>query len=269
MRKTVQETSNPELWNGVWSQSSYGNSDCEFRHWVNRELISVRSAKIRDYIQKHVGSLKGLKTIEIGSGPGVYSFIFAGLGANVTLLDYSNLALDLAREWFEANNLDATFLLQDALNLDPALQCQYDIAMSFGTAEHFRYPERFKIIQAHVDLVRIGGMIVVSTPNRLFFPHEFLKLYLQCRNKWRLGYEGAFTRGEFFKIARTLQLKHSQIIGSSFLSDFRRYLLIYRSTALIQKFLGLASSTKSISERSSLFDDLFGADLVLLGIKER
>lgn len=265
---SAPETGNPELWNQIWSQSDHENSNSEFWEWVSRESSSVRSVKIRSYIQKHLGSLNGIKTVEVGSGLGVYSFIFARLGADVTLIDYSPLALEAAKKCFKAHNLKATFVLQDALNLNPALYGQYDVAMSFGTVEHFKYPERLQIMKAHTDLIHTGGIVVMSAPNSFFFPHEFLKSYLQRRNKWQLGYEDAFTHHEFSKVARTLNLKHTQIVGSAFLSDFQRYLRIYRSTSLFQKFLGKTSSTESIrQDRPSLFDDVFGADLVLLGMK--
>lgn len=263
----MQETSNPELWNQIWSGSNQEEHDHDFWNWVRRESASVRNNKIRKFISDYVGDLKGLKVIEVGSGLGVYSFLFARLGADVTLMDYSEQALDLARKLFEENSLRAKFLLQDALKLNPVLYNQYDVAMSFGTVEHFKYPERLKIMETHVQLVRPGGAVVVSAPNLFFFPHEILKAYLQWQNKWGLGYEKAFHHGEFLKVARILRLKHSKIIGSAFLSDIQRYLRIYRSTSLIQKFLGLAPSTKSIQERSCWLDDLLGADLVLLGVK--
>ncbi len=263
----MQETSSLELWNQIWSQSSREELDRSFQEWVNRESVGVRNRKIRNYISKHVGDLRGLKTIEVGSGPGIYSFIFSRLGAEVTLLDYSHEALSLARKRFKANGLSGKFLLQDALKLDPALCGQYDVAMSFGTVEHFKYPERLKIIESHVQLVRRGGAMIVSAPNLHFFPHEFLKAYLQWRKKWQLGYEGAFHRSEFFKVARILKLKHAQIIGSAFLSDLQRYLSIYRSTSLVRKFLGPPQSCGIISDRQSPFDDFLGADLVLLGVQ--
>lgn len=263
----MQETNNPELWNQVWSRSDEESYDRDFWDWVNRESSSVRNERIQKYLTNHLGDFRGLKFIEVGSGLGVYSFLFARFGADVTLLDYSEQALDLARKHFEENGFKAKFLFQDALKLNPVLYDQYDVAMSFGTVEHFKYPERLKIIDAHVKLVREGGAVVVSAPNLFFPPHEFLKAYLQRQKKWHLGYEKAFNQSEFFKVARMLNLKNSKVIGSAFISDIQRYLRIYRSTSLIQKFLGPAPSTKSIQERSCWLDDFLGADLVLLGVK--
>lgn len=125
------------------------------------------------------------------------------------------------------------------------------------------------MIETHLNCVRNRGAIVISAPNKAFFPHEVLKAYLQRRNKWELGYEGAFSRSEFFKLARQLQLSNSKVIGSAFLSDFQRYVQIYRSTNLFQQIFGSNSPNSQILQKSSWLDDYFGADLVLLGIKNK
>lgn len=259
------QTSNPDLWNQVWSQSNQDKA--EFWEWVERESCGVRGSKIQDYIRNYVGDFHGLKTIEVGCGFGIYSFIFARLGAEVTLLDYSEKALNFAREVFHHNGLKANFILLDALNLKKELYGRYDVAMSFGTVEHFRYPERLKMVEAHVNLIRDGGVIAVSTPNKAFFPHEILKTYLQSKNKWHLGYEGSFSRSEFLRLSKAFNLKNSKIIGSSFLADFQKYLKIYSSTSLFQQVLGLDSVSFKFQERASWLDNVFGADLVLMGVK--
>lgn len=263
----MQQTSHPNLWNQVWSKSHEDNA-CEFWKWVERESNGVRGTKIQNYIRTYIGDFSRLKTIEVGSGLGIYSFIFSRLGAEVTLLDYSEQALNCAKKCFQNNGLKAEFLLQDALKLDSIMHGQYDVAMSFGTVEHFRYPERLKMIESHVNLVRDEGIIVISVPNKAFLPHEILKVYLQYKNKWYLGYEGAFSRIEFFQVARTLKLSKLEVVGSAFLSDLQRYVQIYRSTNLVQKLFGSASSNSPILERASWLDNFWGADLVLLGIKK-
>ncbi|MBV6627764.1 MAG: class I SAM-dependent methyltransferase [Rivularia sp. (in: Bacteria)] len=264
----TQQTSNPDLWNQVWNQSSQETS--EYWEWVERESNGVRGTKIQDYIRTHLGDISQLKTIEVGSGLGIYSFILASLGAEVTLLDYSEQALSLAEECFQKHGLKAKFILQDALAIENDLHGKYDIAMSFGTVEHFRYPQRLQMIETHLNCVRNGGAIVISAPNKAFLPHEILKAYLQRKNKWELGYEGAFSRKEFSKLTRQLQLSNSKVIGSAFLSDFHRYIQIYRSTNIFQKIFGSNGSNSAnsqIKDKSSWLDDYFGADLVLLGIK--
>ena len=86
----------------------------------------MRGRKILAYINKHLGNPRGIKTIEVGSGLGVYSFIFALRGIDAALMDYSQEALSLAEENFRAGGLRASFLYLDALSDISGLKGQFD-----------------------------------------------------------------------------------------------------------------------------------------------
>src|SRR3990172_4087524 len=122
--------------------------------------------------------MEGVRWIEVGCGGGIYSMIFARLGAQVTLMDYSAEALSLAERNLQALQVSGEFVLMDAFNLLQEQREKYDVAMSFGTVEHYHYPERLAICQSHVDLIRPGGAAIISTPNIYFLPHELLKVLL-------------------------------------------------------------------------------------------
>lgn len=253
-----------QIWEDIWSS---GDSEIGFWCWIDRDLNSIRTRKIEDYIKRHYGKIKGLDIIEIGSGMGEYSFIFAKKGAKATLLDRNQKALDKAKIIFEKEKIKANFILRDAFNLDKELNDRFDIAMSFGTVEHFKYPERFDIIKAHYDLLKNGGILIIGVPNLLFFPHEIMKFILSRRKKWFLGYEGSFSRRELGKIAVDLNLKNWKIIGSSFIHDFKKYLQLYRNSSVVKGFFGQKRNEFLNTEKKSIFDDFLGADIVLLGIK--
>lgn len=259
-----QEGNTPEIWGRVWDATD----DREFLWWVNRESHGVRAGKIFAYIREHLGDPAALRTIEVGSGAGVYSLLLARQNASVTLLDYSPQALALAEAYFSKAGLRdrCNPVLGDALRLSDDLKGRFDVALSFGTVEHFRYPERLQIAQAHVDLVKPGGVVVISVPNRMFLPHETLKLLLQRTGKWGLGYEGAFTRGELRNVATRLGLRDVKIVGSALRTDLGRYLHMVSNTRALRHVLPQRLQTDLPTEdRSSRLDDLFGADLVLLG----
>ncbi len=255
---------NSYIWDKIWTEAK---DDEDFLWWVKHENEGVRGGKIISYIEKHLGSISGLKVIEVGSGAGVYSFIFAKRGAVVTLIDYSEKALAVARKHFDAAGLSASFICVDALNLDPNLLGKFDVAMSFGTVEHFLHPERFMIAKAHLNLVRPKGIVIISGPNRLFFPHEILKFYLERKGKWSLGYEGAFMRDELFGLSKSLGLKNIKIQGSAFVSDMYRYFLIFQRTRIFQKFFRFPIKHSLTKDFSSPWDNLLGADLFLMGCK--
>ena len=75
-----------EVWISVWSKEV---SDEENRLSVEREQRTVRWKKIRELILKKFGSFSGIKTIEIGSGRGIYSLLCTLEGSQSTLLDTS------------------------------------------------------------------------------------------------------------------------------------------------------------------------------------
>lgn len=253
------------VWNRIWVETK---DDAEFRRWVKREKEGVRGRKIFNYMNKYLGGIKGIKTIEVGAGSGVYSFIFAKRQAAVTLVDYSQEALTLASKCFSSNGIRASFLEMDILKPFSNLTEKFDLAMSFGTVEHYQGQERLRMAKAHLDLVRPGGVVVISAPNRLFFPHETLKFCLQKENKWHLGYEGAFRRGELFQLAHRLGLKNVKVCGSAFISDLIRYFYIFQDTGVFRKFCKIRFMRVFIPDLTSPLDDLLGADIFLMGCKE-
>lgn len=256
--------SNPYIWDRVWMGTK---DDTEFWWWVQRETKGIRVSKIIPYLEKYLGRINGLKIIEVGCGAGVHSLILAKRGATVSLMDYSHDGLLLARKHFDSLGLAASFLYADALNIEPDLREKFDVAMSFGTVEHYRYPECFLVAKAHLDLVRPGGVVIISVPNRLFLPHEILKFYLQRRGKWRQGYEGAFNRRELLKLGNKLGLENIKIYGSGFIIDICRYLRIYQGTRLFRKFCHIPLREVSTHDLISPFDNVLGADILLIGRK--
>ncbi len=252
-------------WDKIWTETK---DDAEFWWWVQRENEGVRGRKIISYIEQYLGKIKGLKTIEVGSGSGTYSLVFAQRGASVTLLDYSQEALLCAARRFDSRGLSASFVCGDAFNLEPNLLEKFDVAMSFGTIEHYRYPERFLMARAHLDLVKPGGIVIISVPNQWFFPHEVLKFCLQKKGTWQLGYEGAFSRQEVLRLANQMGLKNVKVCGSAFISDLLRYLDVFGNTHFFRRFCPIPPKRVYIRDLASPFDDLFlGADIFLMGRK--
>lgn len=255
---------NPDIWNKVWTQAI---ADTGFRAWVKRENKGVRGRKVLAYINKYLRNSRGIKTIEVGSGLGVYSFIFALRGAAVTLMDYSKEALARAEINFHSHGLTASFLRMDALFLDSNLRQQFDVAMSFGTVEHFEGEKRLTMVKAHFDLVSPGGIVIISVPNRLFFPHEILNFFLHRKNKWPLGYERSLSRQELLRLGSQMGLKNIKVRGSAFITDFIRYLFVFTSTNFFRKLCKALICPGSFNDLACPLDDLFGADIFLMGRK--
>lgn len=267
------KTINNNQWGDVWKNDMHAyDADSELMS-MNIENVSVRCEKIMHYVKQHIGDLTQKKSVEVGCGGAIYSQIFARMGAIATLIDYSVEALELAERNFTNLGLDADMIETDVFNLSSNLIEKFDVAMSFGTVEHYRYPERLEICRAHVDLLRPGGICIISTPNIFFLPHELLKILLVRKEKWFLGYEGSFSPFELRNVGHKLGLRNIKIIGSSWRADLIRYMNIIRETNTFKNWFqttnpqvdALLSPTK---QTHNWLDDFIGHDIVLLGVKD-
>ena len=265
------KTSDPEQWSAVWKRDIACYDASAVLAAVEEESAGVRCQKITGYLNSHLGDLDGKRTIEIGCGGAIYSLILAQLGARPTLLDYSCDAITLAERNLSLLELEGELMQADAFKLPPEQLGRFDVAMSFGTVEHYRFPRRLDICQSHVDLVRPGGVVVISTPNIFFLPHEILKALLAMRGKWFLGYEGSFSRAELIRMGRELGLQDVRIVGSSWRADLSRYVRIVRETRSFRRlFSRLGVQNASAAPSSQIhhwLDDFLGHDIALLGVK--
>ncbi|OPA73071.1 hypothetical protein BVG16_30875 [Paenibacillus selenitireducens] len=70
-------------------------------------------------------------------------------GAHVTLVDYSEKALENSRLAFQQANCDGTFVLSDIRRLQ-APNNQYDLTWNAGVIEHFTFDEKVTILKEMV-----------------------------------------------------------------------------------------------------------------------
>jgi hypothetical protein len=209
---------------------------------------------IRRALTEHFGGLHGLHTIELGAGTGDISLLMALEGAQVTLFDADEQALELAAFKFAVAGLKPDVCTGDFLNLDAALFGRYDVAASYGTVEHFAGPDRYLACRAHTDVVRPGGMGAISVPNAHCLPYRLNKWWQEWRGTWPWGLEIPYTRSELRRIADALHLQ------GSFLRDWDQFLFspvgqrIYRYTGFH-------------FERRTPFDPYWGHALTLIGTR--
>ncbi|HAY20622.1 MAG TPA: hypothetical protein DCY27_00310 [Desulfobacterales bacterium] len=222
----------PQLWNHLWKI----NTPEEDLYRLAQEEYSVRWRKIKDRIEVNYESFSGLKVIEIGAGAGTYAAVMAKQGAEVTILDYSERALDKAKIFFERNQVKANFILQDALNLPSELLGKFDVSMSFGLTEHFLGEQRLAINRAHFDVLKPGGITFISVPNKYNPPYRLYKFLSQLTGKWLVGEEYPYSRRELFMVCRKLKIEERQIFGES-LKQSVYFLDLLNPWRLINKFM--------------------------------
>lgn len=206
-------TSGPAVWERLWQHCP---SDAKDNVALERERRSVRWLTIVRRLHATFGSVSGLRTVELGSGRGDLSVLLAERGADVTLLDASEKALEQAEHRFTRLGLSATYQEVDMLHLNEAILNRFDVALSSGVIEHFKDEERTRVIRAHRDSVRPGGIVIISVPNAWCLSYRMWKLYLELRGWWPYGVEIPYTKGELDRRAREAGLRRLDVKTTGF-----------------------------------------------------
>lgn len=161
-------------------------------HW---EQISLHPVKRNAFVigrYKNVISIlkKGFNdnlseksVLDIGCGDGVLSYLITTEGGRVSGVDYSDLAISLARKKTIGAKID--FTVGSAYEL-PYADNSFDAVVSSDVIEHLQEVKIF--LQEIKRVVKIGGIVVISTPIRFtekpldvmhaeeWFPEEYKKI---------------------------------------------------------------------------------------------
>jgi SAM-dependent methyltransferase len=253
---------NKILWDSFWNKYNFGIK--QDKQIIQQESASVRWRKIEERILNRYSSFKGLRVVEIGSGRGEVSVVMALKGASITLIDYSQIALDKAKTLFQNIGVKANFIKCDILDMpDDLLNC-FDISMSFGLVEHFSYPLRRQIVRAHADLIKPSGISFIAVPNTYCLPYRLFMKLSEILGYSKKGEEIPFSRGELKRIADSVGFKTYEVVGSSLIRD-SFYFLFSRYISHITKWRVIINT--SSFEVPSILDDYFGYSHVLIGTK--
>jgi 2-polyprenyl-3-methyl-5-hydroxy-6-metoxy-1,4-benzoquinol methylase len=131
----------------------------------------------------------GKRVLEIGCGIGTDTIQFARAGAQVTAVDLSPAAVDLARRRAEVYGLSQAvdFRVADAERLSESVApAPYDLVYSFGVIHHTPHPER----------------VVEQVRRHFVHPQSEFKIMVYHRNSWKVFWivvtegKGAFWRLE-------------------------------------------------------------------------
>jgi len=76
----------PDLWNSFWEHNELHQDDLDA---VKYEAFTIRWQRIEKIILDKFSTFKGLNVLEIGGGIGTNAVLMAEMGANVSILDYS------------------------------------------------------------------------------------------------------------------------------------------------------------------------------------
>ncbi len=241
----------PATWDRLWR---YAPTDERDDTLLDRERRAPRWSLIRDRLTATFGTLRGLQTLELGSGRGDLSTLLAMEGAEVTLLDTSNRALDQARHRFDRLGLPARFERGDLFSPSAELRGRFDVALSSGVIEHFERDARTEAFRAHADTLNRRGVAVISVPNAWCPSYRFWKSYYELRGWWPYGMEIPYSRREMIRRGRTAGFHRVEVQGVGFWQSIGDHL-----------GRGLLGRGPDWVARPSSLDSAMGMSLVFLG----
>lgn len=259
----MAEKNTPQLWDRAWEREVSVEQDAYARAL---EEAGVRWRRTEALVRERLGGFEGARVIELGAGAGTVAASMAGRGASVTVLDYSEKALVRSRQFFERAGIEGDFVEANALDLPERLRGAFDISMSYGLAEHFTGEERERIVGAHLDVLREGGLALVSVPNAANPPYRVYKALAETAGMWNSGEEYPFRRREFEAMMARLGVAEFGFFGDSFAASWK-----WLSPVRIARKLAKRPDSTDVSrihrEREGALDERWSYALVLWAVK--
>jgi 2-polyprenyl-3-methyl-5-hydroxy-6-metoxy-1,4-benzoquinol methylase len=144
-----------EYWNSYWSSSQRPTKIDFSRNFGHNEILAN--------LVQFVPTGTDVSVAEIGGAPGSYlEFVMRQCNVRGTIVDYSKIGCEQAREYFAHLNLDVEIIESD-LSTVVALGRKFDVVYSLGFIEHFVNVS--EIVDLHAKLVRPGGILILGCPN--------------------------------------------------------------------------------------------------------
>lgn len=137
-------------------------------------------------IRRRCGGLTDATLIELGCGGGALGLACALHGARITLLDNAAAVLESAHrnrqdlETAEGRSLPVQTVQADLFTYQAPQP--FDLCISDGLVEHWlTEADRICVLQAHVRLVRAGGLVAVCIPNNV---HPWMERWERAGWPW-------------------------------------------------------------------------------------
>ncbi len=254
--KTVRVAHDPTttVWDRLWLHRPLTAKDDAL---LARERRSPRWQHVVSRLTRAYGGIKGLKTIELGCGRGDLSVLLAQHGATVTLLDQSARALDEAKYRFKRLGLIGEFVGGDMLGPLAEHADHYDVSVSLGVTEHFLGDQRRQVTAAHLNVLKPGGMAMISVPHAWCIPYRCWKFYLERRGWWPYGQEIPYSKREIKKIARRVGFAEVEAVCTGFWQSVGDHWLKRWSR-----------NAPDWNDRISVLDQMMGLNLLLFAKRE-
>ncbi len=167
----VPTRSDEELYELIYSQSAMIPGYDRYEYYASRvrsapDPLEFLASQEENYwaVRQACQSLaKDAEILDVGSGLGYLPFALASAGFRATGLDLSEKAVARARRRFGDH-----FVVADFFDWSSRYPQRYDLVTMLELIEHVDDPHAW--IEAGLRLLKPGGRLLLSTPNRSFYP---------------------------------------------------------------------------------------------------
>jgi 2-polyprenyl-6-hydroxyphenyl methylase/3-demethylubiquinone-9 3-methyltransferase len=170
-----------------------------------------------NYLNQHA-ALAGKTVLDVGCGGGILSESMAGLGANVTGIDLSDKALQVAKLHLLESGKQVEYRKIAVEDLAIEQPAHYDVVTCLEMLEHVPNPD--SVIAACSKLVKPGGWVFFSTLNRN--PKSYLLAIIGAEYILNMLPRGTHDYAKFLKPSELAQscrnagLNVNDLIGMSY-----------------------------------------------------
>ena len=212
-------------------------------HW---DRYYSRNEKIRNLylpsdflisnIQRILGDeVKEKRILETGCGKGLESIVLSRMGADVTVVDYSEKNIQLLMRKCAEENIFLHINLGDLRTITFETEA-FDLIFHSGVLEHFTDLEQDTILQQQRCWLKKGGFLFMEVPQRWNI-YTIYKKFLMCLDRWPPGWEIEFSEAELRSMLQRNGLKILEIFGRDLFT-----LMVIRK---IKKLLGFQEKPPS------------------------
>ena len=197
-----------------------------YTHWTKGSIKNQIQLAFRNHwllfselIKKEKKYSGGKRVLEIGCGRGSLSCYFSDANYHCTLVDISENVINISKNIFAKNKLNANFIVGDANSLD-IKDDSFDIIYSIGLLEHF---EDIKTpLSEQIRVLAKGGIwfgyIVPAYKENIQKEYEWingiLKGYQKNENQEKEDiYRSDYGSERYIPVLETLGLKNIQACG--------------------------------------------------------
>lgn len=153
-----------------WHQKVHGDEKAEeiyLSQWHETTMMLL-SSSLKDI------KAKNTKVLEVGCGVGDFTIYLAKQQIDVTAVDFSSKAIELARQKAKVQNQNIDFQIGNAQKLE-FKDNSFDLLISCECLEHI--PEPYLAIREFYRVLKPSGKLVITTEN---YSNAMLLYWLAC-----------------------------------------------------------------------------------------